>query len=163
MIRSALRTSFAMLALLALATACSSGPPKPTVGGRGTIDSGRIVGMFETEAAPSRSTGIGKTVGAVGGLLAGVAIGSNEAGRIVGGVFGMLIGSMLGNAAEEALQGGGKKVTEFTVELDDGRTIVVVGDNERKFEVGDRVDVIDNGSGSRLERSTAPPKPARAT
>jgi outer membrane lipoprotein SlyB len=88
-----------------------------------------------------------------------VVISDNGTGKFLGAIIGAVVGSTFGSGNGStlmALGGGvggyyaGKEVgkangNELTVELDDGRTVVVVVKGN-KFKTGDRVEIIKDGN-----------------
>ncbi|MDQ7045132.1 MAG: hypothetical protein Q9M32_04380 [Sulfurimonas sp.] len=86
-------------------------------------------------------TGTGKSTGAVIGSVAGSAAGYNSGNwlvsmgaAVIGGLAGAAVGSEVGKADG----------SELTVELDDGRRIIIVVKRDDLF-AGDRVEIIKNG------------------
>jgi len=94
-------------------------------------------------------TPIGSGAGAIVGGIAGSTVGGKTTGKVMA-VIGAVAGGIAGAAIEEGVtrtQG-----VEFTLRMEDGRTIAIVqalSPNER-FSVGDRVRVIYSGSNTRV-------------
>lgn len=90
-------------------------------------------------------------------------------GPVIGGVAGGVIGSLfgrgsgrtlatLGGAAAGALAGAGVEsqarrfsADEITVNLDSGKSVVVVQSQDDVFNVGDRVRIVYSGSNARVQ------------
>ena len=91
-----------------------------------------------TIADDGKGTAIG---GMIGGVL-GSAAGSNSSNRFTA-PLGMIGGALLGGAAGSEIMK--KQGTELSVELDDGRTIVIVVERS-DIVAGDRIEIIKNGN-----------------
>ncbi len=124
----------------------------------GIVQTGRIIAV---ENVPISGTTSG--IGAIGGGVAGGAIGASiprgTTGSILAGVGGAIIGSIAGNAIEEGITRG--KGTRFHVQLDSGPVINVVQTNEANLQTGDRVTVMEGGGKTRLAREGSAPPPKR--
>jgi outer membrane lipoprotein SlyB len=96
----------------------------------------------------------GNTAGTLVGGLAGGALGSNIGGgrtaNTAGAIGGALLGGAVGSHAQQSMQS--RNGIEITVRLDQGGSVAVVQEvsaNER-FNVGDRVRVLSDGSRTRV-------------
>ena len=122
----------------------------------GVVQAGRIIAV---EDVPISGTTSG--IGAIGGGVAGGAIGASiprgTTGSILAGVGGAIIGSIAGNAIEEGITKG--RGTRFHVQLDSGPVINVVQTNEANLQTGDRVTVMEGGGKTRLAREGSAPPP----
>ncbi len=86
-----------------------------------------------------KDDGSGRFLGALVGAVLGSTMGGGEGKRLTvvgGGILGGVIGSEAGKANAE----------ELTVELDSGRTVVVVVKGDSDFLVGDRVRIVKDGN-----------------
>ncbi|HHO68981.1 MAG TPA: hypothetical protein ENK12_08120 [Gammaproteobacteria bacterium] len=94
-------------------------------------------------------TPIGSGAGAIAGGIAGSSVGGDTTGKVMA-VIGAVVGGLAGAAIEEGVTR--TRGVEFTLRMDDGRTIAIVQElspNE-KFAVGDRVRVISSGRNIRV-------------
>ena len=74
-------------------------------------------------------------------------------GAVVGGVAAGPVGAAAGGVAGRAISGGNTNAVEFTVRLDNGRTIAVVQPGSvGDYRVGDRVRVTNDGTTTRVAR-----------
>lgn len=105
---------------------------------KGVIESVRVVALEGTKS------GAGTLAGAAVGGVAGSGVGGGK-GQIIGAVIGAVAGGLAGSALEEGVTK--KQALEITVDLDGGKSIVVVQEGEPgQFRAGDRVRVL-KGSG----------------
>ena len=105
-----------------------------------TVIKGTVVRSgLATIADDGKGTAIGGMVGSVLGSL----VGSNRYTSSLGMIGGAILGGVTGN---EVMQ---KKVTELTVELDEGEIIVILVERD-DIVVGNRIEIIQNGN--RVER-----------
>jgi outer membrane lipoprotein SlyB len=122
----------------------------------GSVQAGRIIAVEDVPVSGSTSG-----IGAIGGGVAGGAIGASavrgSTGSILAGVAGAIIGSIAGNAIEEGITKG--RGTRFHVQMDNGEVINVVQTNEANLQTGDRVIVLEGGGKTRLARETGSPPP----
>ena len=108
----------------------------------GRVESVRPVTLEGTKS------GVGAVSGAVVGGIAGSEIGGGK-GSAVGAVVGAVAGGVGGAAAEKALTK--KAGLEITVRLDNGRLLAIVQeDTGERFNVGDRVRVLERGGEARV-------------
>jgi outer membrane lipoprotein SlyB len=95
-------------------------------------------------------SGIGTAAGGIIGGVAGSTVGGGK-GRTLAALGGAIGGALVGNVAEE-------KITNFdgleiTVELDSGKVLAVVQENDVLFAMGDRVRVLTGRDGTtRVEK-----------
>jgi len=107
----------------------------------GTVEHLRAVRIEGTRS------NIGTGAGAVVGGIAGSSVGGGK-GKTLATVAGVIAGGLAGAATEElATRQDG---LEITVNLDNGRTIIVVQGSDTPFQIGDRVRVITGASGLRI-------------
>jgi outer membrane lipoprotein SlyB len=108
----------------------------------GVVENVRAVQLEGTKS------GIGTVGGAAVGGIAGSTIGSGK-GSAIAAVLGAVAGGVAGAAAEEAVtkQPG----LEITVRLENGRTLAITqADDGEKFNVGDRVRILESGGQARV-------------
>ena len=111
---------------------------------KGVVESVRIVNVEGTK------TGVGGLSGAAVGGIAGSNIGGGK-GQIVGAIIGAVAGGLAGGALEESATR--KQSLEITVDLDGGKTVVIVQDAQPgEFRAGDRVRVVSGGGDTRVTR-----------
>ncbi len=107
------------------------------------VYTGTVLNVAQVTIEPE-TTGGGAAVGGIAGGVAGSTVGSGS-GRTLATLGGALAGSAIGSRAEQ--QTRTKAGLELEVELDDGRIIVVVQEEDDVFVVGDRVRVIVDSRG----------------
>lgn len=90
-------------------------------------------------------TGIGAAAGGVLGGVVGSTIGSGH-GTTLATAGGAAAGAAIGSAGERAR--GTRPAWEIEVELEDGRVVVIVQEQDDVFAVGDHVRVIEGRDGS---------------
>ncbi len=105
---------------------------------------GTIIELREVTIEGSNS-GAGAVIGGVAGGLVGSTIGSGR-GRTLATVGGALAGLAAGSAVEKGART--KPATEFTIELDSGRMMAVVQEQDGYYRVGDRVRLLQAGDGT---------------
>jgi outer membrane lipoprotein SlyB len=143
---NALKIGFiaAMLGAGALLSGCVSSNDSGTysrsqVGQVNQVDTGMIVSVRQVKIEGTRS-GVGTGAGAIAGAAGGSQIGGGTASNVAGGVAGAVIGGLIGAAIEE----GATRSTgfEYTIRLDDGRTITIVQGKDVVIAPGTRVQVL---------------------
>jgi outer membrane lipoprotein SlyB len=131
--------------------------PAPGVSG----DAGRVVSIREVGlAGGGGGGGIGGNGPLLGGILgagAGATIGAITSqtlgGGIVGAVIGLVGGAIAGSIASGNYGSGGPgggyggRGIEVTVQRDDGQQITVAQRDDGDIQLGDRVQVVQNGRG----------------
>ncbi|MGE5471904.1 MAG: glycine zipper 2TM domain-containing protein [Bacteroidota bacterium] len=111
---------------------------------KGVVESVRVVALEGTKSQ------VGTAAGAVVGGVAGSTVGRGK-GSIIAAVVGAVAGGVAGNAIEEGVTK--KQALEITVDLDGGRSIVVVQEGlPDEFRAGDRVRVVSGGGDTRVTR-----------
>ena len=96
----------------------------------------------------NNASGVGAIGGAVAGGVAGSTVGGGR-GRTLATLGGALAGAAAGHAIENRINT--RNALEITVRLDNGQilsTVQELGDEERSFNVGDRVRVLRGSDGS---------------
>ena len=132
----------------------------PIFAGCGTSQSSRVYSSSQAQRSLSvyygtiielrqvtiqnQTSGGGAILGGVAGGVLGSTIGSGS-GRTLATVGGALAGMAAGNAIEQ--QTGTKPAIEFTIELDNGRTMAVVQEDGAYYRVGDRVRLLQSDDG----------------
>lgn len=140
----------AVISLAVLSAACRSVGP----GGRtyATRDALRPLEVYrgtvtnvDDVTIEADETGIGAVAGGVVGGIVGDTIGRGRGRRLArtGGVLG---GAAAGSAVERAR--GTLEGVELEVELDNGRTLVIVQIRDDVYAVGDRVRVLEAADGT---------------
>ena len=143
----------------------ASGPPPgaPTqvaystpVGGPGRVVSIREVGLAGGGGGPGG--GNGALMGGLLGAGAGATIGAITSNSVGGGVVGLLLGAVGGAIAGTIADGqrsGGRGI-EVTVQRDDGQSVTVAQRDDGDVQLGDRVQVVQDGRGvARVVRDTS--------
>lgn len=155
-----LSNSFLLLALVMLA-GCASDPERDVrtydrdrVGAVQEVESGRIVSLTPVDIEGVEDTSkIGTVLGAVAGGLAGRQVGGGS-GRDIMTVIGAAAGGYAGSRAgdDEARSDG----VQIGLEMDDGRQISIIQelDENERFEVGERVNVVFNGDRAEVTHDT---------
>ena len=152
---------FAVISLigsLLFAHGCSSNKqasryPTAAAGIAHTLETGSIVNARRI-VIDGESTNMGVYGGVVAGGALGTALGGEVGGTglsaAVGGVGGTIAGMVLGPKLEKKMNS--KPGDELTIEMDDGRMIVVIQEvREPEFYPGERVRVhLDNHGNSRV-------------
>lgn len=105
----------------------------------GTVEAVRNVVIEGTK------TPIGTVAGGVAGGVIGSTVGSGS-GRTVATVIGALAGAAVGTAAEEGITR--KPALEIVVRKDNGRTLVIVQEDDVAVFAGDRVRIITAADGT---------------
>ena len=92
---------------------------------------------------------IGGTAGAVGGANTG-----NGRGSVAASILGGVLGGMAGDALQNS---GTHPGVEIWVRLDDGKSVVARQSQDRNnvFRIGDRVRVVHDRNGTRIEHLAA--------
>jgi len=108
---------------------------------------GKIVNI-RSATIKARNSGLGTILGGVAGGVAGSTIG-HGAGSTLAAVGGALAGAAAGTAIED--QAGTKAAWEFTIQLDDGRVLAVVQEQDPEssaMRIGDRVELLEGPDGT---------------
>jgi len=142
----------------------ASGPPPGTptqvaystpVGGQGRVVSIREVGLA---GAGGGGSGNGALMGGLLGAGAGATIGAITSNSVGGGVVGLLLGAVGGAIAGTIADGqrsGGRGI-EVTVQRDDGQSVTVAQRDDGDVQLGDRVQIVQDGRGTaRVVRDTS--------
>ncbi len=135
--------------LLLLVSGCASGGGYATVsnktaGTAQTLDMGTVIATRHVKIEGQSSN-----LGLYGGGIMGSAVGSTVgrgSGAVLASAGGAVVGAVVGQKIEKALTA--QIAQEMTIELDDGRTLVVVQKlQEPEFYSGDRVSVLETRTG----------------
>ena len=105
---------------------------------------GTIIELREVTIAKA-NTGAGAVLGGIAGGVAGSTIGSGS-GRTLAALGGALAGAVAGSAIESG--SGTKAGMELTIELDNGRLMAVVQEQDGYYRVGDRVRLLQSSDGT---------------
>ncbi len=105
---------------------------------------GTIIELQEVTIEGS-SSGAGSVIGGIAGGVAGSTIGHGR-GSTLASVAGALVGAIAGSAIEK--ESGTKAALEFTIELDSGRLIAIVQEDDGYYRVGDRVRLLQSNDGT---------------
>lgn len=107
------------------------------------VYTGTVLNVEKVTIEPEE-TGGGSAVGAIAGGVAGSTAGSGR-GSTLAAVGGSLLGAAVGSKAEQNMRT--KAALELEVELDDGRIMVIVQEEDDVFLVGDRVRIVVDSRG----------------
>jgi len=137
-----------VVALVAVMTACAHDPGTPVYGRRDvqkawSVREGTVGDVREVEIE-GRRTMVGRIGGGLIGYELGRSIGGGSGSRIAGAA-GAVAGAVAGEAAEEAMTR--ERGFEILVELEDGRSLVIVQPADQIFAVGEKVRVYTRGNG----------------
>lgn len=144
------RTAALAAGLAAILAAGCSLPPSGSTYSRSEVRQvwnvayGRVVAIGEA-TIEGRRTPLGRVGGGLIGYEVGRTVGSGTGSRVAGAV-GAVAGAVAGEAVEE--QATRQRGLEITVELDGGRTVMVVQAADQAFAVGERVRVYTRGDGA---------------
>ena len=105
---------------------------------------GEVVSVDDAVIEGSRSA-LGRIGGGYVGYEAGRTVGGGS-GRRIAGAAGAVAGAIAGSAIEE--RATREEAWQFTVELEDGRTISIVQARDQSFAVGERVRVYTRRDGA---------------
>lgn len=138
-----------VLAAVALAAGCAA-PQSGNVYSRAEVRRAWNVGFGEVVAIDQvtiegRRSAIGQVGGGFIGYEVGRSIGGGS-GSEIAGAAGAVAGAIAGEAVEE--QATRQRGLQITVDLDGGRTLMVVQAADQAFAVGERVRVFTRGDGA---------------
>ncbi|HDS16803.1 MAG TPA: glycine zipper 2TM domain-containing protein [Proteobacteria bacterium] len=91
------------------------------------------------------NSGAGGVLGGITGGIAGSTIGSGR-GRVLATLGGALAGAAAGTLLEQ--ESTTKAALEFTIELDNGRLLAIVQENDGHYRVGDRIRLLESENGT---------------
>jgi outer membrane lipoprotein SlyB len=133
-----------LIALSAALSGCASSTAGDTysrsqVGQVNQAQMGTVVSVRQVKIEGTKS-GVGTAAGAIVGGVAGSQVGGGRAENVIVGVAGAVVGGLVGAAAEEGLTRD--TGFEYTVRLDDGRTVTIVQAGTAPIASGTRVQVI---------------------
>jgi outer membrane lipoprotein SlyB len=123
-----------------------------------SMGSGRVVSINETQLAGSGGGGSGMSngtmsgglIGGAGGAALGAVVGHGGVGGILlGGLLGAVGGAVAGNIYDGHRSGGGSggRGIEVTVQREDGATMKVAQRDDGDIQLGDRVQIVQDGRG----------------
>jgi len=140
-----------VLLLAGCATPGNNTVDRTDVGQINEVEYGEVVAVRPVTIDGSR-TGVGTVAGAIIGGAAGSEVGGDGTTNLIVGVVGAVIGGIIGNEVErEVTKGEG---FEYTIRLDNGRTITVVQAGRQMLYPGDRVEIVYGGRRVRINRVT---------
>lgn len=131
----------------------SAGLPRGEAGDRGRAMSIEQLDSGGGTAGNAPMTG-GLLGGLLGNILGSIVGGGSGAGGLIGMALGAIGGAIVGTVVEKS--GGGPKV-EITVEKADGQQVVVTQSDDGSIELGDRVQIVSDGTGVKAVPDTSPP------
>jgi outer membrane lipoprotein SlyB len=129
------------------ATASSYGTPVPG-------EAGRVVGINDVSlrGGSGSSSGNGPMIGGLLGGLGGMAIGASGGrgigGGLIGGVIGAVAGGIGGVLFDRSGMGSGGRGIEVTIQKDNGQTVTVAQRDDGDVQLGDRVQIVQDRSGT---------------
>jgi outer membrane lipoprotein SlyB len=134
--------------MLILVSGCASGGyetvPNGTAGTTQTIDLGTVIST-RTVKIEGESSNLGLYGGGIMGSAVGSTVGRGS-GSVLASAGGAVVGAVVGQKVEKALTA--EMAQEMTIELDDGRTVVVAQKlQDPEFHSGDRVSVLETRGG----------------
>lgn len=126
--------------------------PRSQAGQLQTAEIGTVTSAREVNIEGERSQ-LGLIGGAATGAAAAKPAPGSGRGAAVAQAGGAVVGAIAGQAVEEVATR--KVAQEITVQLDDGRTVVVTQEvSDGLFRDGDRVHVLHGGGGARITLAT---------
>lgn len=105
---------------------------------------GTILSVDSVQIEGTQS-GAGTVGGSVGGGFAGSTVGRGG-GSVLASVAGAIAGGVAGAVTEEKVTR--REGLEMTVQLDNGRTMVIVQEADEKYEVGEKVRILTGSDGT---------------
>jgi outer membrane lipoprotein SlyB len=118
-------------------------------GGTPTGEAGRVVAINDTSIGGGGGSGNGPMVGGLLGGLGGIAIGASGGrglgGGLIGGVLGAVAGGIGGAIFDRQMPGRG---IEVVVQKDNGQTVTVAQRDDGDVQLGDRVQIVQDRSGT---------------
>ena len=135
----------------------SQAPPNsPAVGATGRVVSINEVALRGAGGPPRVGHGTmqGGLLGGVGGSIVGAAISNTVGGSLIGLVLGAVGGAIAGTIAESG--GNSGPGIEVTVQTDAGQTVTVAQRDDGDVQLGDRVQIVQDGRGvAKVMRDTS--------
>jgi outer membrane lipoprotein SlyB len=126
------------------------------VGGSGRVVSIREVGLAGGGGVTNSGNGalmgglIGGSIGATLGAITSQTVGGGVVGLVLGAVGGAIAGTIAGG------QRSGGPGIEVTVQRDDGQSVTVAQRDDGDVQLGDRVQIVQDGRGvARVVRDTS--------
>jgi outer membrane lipoprotein SlyB len=124
-----------------------------------SLGSGRVVSINEVALrGAGGGSGRGPLMGGLIGAAGGAAIGAGTSGTLGGGLVGALLGAVGGAIAGSIFDGqrGAGRGIEVTVQKDDGQSISVAQQDDGDVQLGDRVQIVQDGRGvAKVVRDTS--------
>ncbi len=126
--------------------------------GAGRVVSIRDVGLAGSGGSYGNGSGNGALMGGIIGGGVGATIGAITSNTVGGGLVGLLLGTVGGAIAgtiADGQQGGGRGI-EVTVQRDDGQSVTVAQRDDGDVQLGDRVQIVQDGRGvAKVVRDTS--------
>jgi outer membrane lipoprotein SlyB len=91
---------------------------------------------------------IGGLLGGLGGIAIGASGGRGIGGGLIGGVIGAVAGGIGGVIFDRSGMGSGGRGIEVTVQKDNGQTVTVAQRDDGDVQLGDRVQIVQDRSGT---------------
>jgi outer membrane lipoprotein SlyB len=117
--------------------------------GTPTGEAGRVVAINDVSLRGGGGSGNGPMVGGLLGGLGGIAIGASGGrgigGGLIGGVLGAVAGGIAGTIFDRQSPGRG---IEVVVQKDNGQTVTVAQKDDGDVQLGDRVQIVQDRSGT---------------
>ncbi|AJI72511.1 hypothetical protein [Francisella tularensis] len=139
-----------LLSLCFLLTNCTNSAPSysaNSVGQISQVEQGQIIDIQQVNIKGSDNIGarVGGLAGGLGGALAGS---GNIFTSIAGSIGGAIVGGIAGGATEDAITSS--KGYQFTLKLDNGKTIAILQEDKHDLNIGDRVTIYMSGNNTRI-------------
>lgn len=139
-----------ILSLCVFLTNCASSGPtysSSAVGQVSQVAQGKIIDIQQVNVKGSENIGsrVGGLAGGLGGALAGS---GNMLTSIAGSIGGALVGGVAGGATEKAITSS--KAYQFAIELNNGKTIAVLQQDDNDIKIGDKVKIFVSGNNTRI-------------
>ncbi|AJI46015.1 hypothetical protein IBE11_06800 [Francisella tularensis subsp. novicida] len=139
-----------LLLLCFLLTNCTNSAPSysaNSVGQISQVEQGQIIDIQQVNIKGSDNIGarVGGLAGGLGGALAGS---GNIFTSIAGSIGGAIVGGIAGGATEDAITSS--KGYQFTLKLDNGKTIAILQEDKHDLNIGDRVTIYMSGNNTRI-------------
>ncbi|MEO8418690.1 MAG: glycine zipper 2TM domain-containing protein [Methylophilaceae bacterium] len=111
-----------------------------------TVRTGVVESVRQVKLEGTKSP-VGTVAGGVVGGVAGSTVGGGK-GQAIATVLGAVVGGLAGSAAEEGLTR--KDGIEITVKLDSGSMLAIVQEADERFNLGERVRVLESRGVTRV-------------
>lgn len=144
------KTFFLFFLIAALLTSCASDNPSYSANSIGQVSDvvqGKIIDIQKVNVKGENNVGarVGGMAGGLGGALAGS---GNILTSIAGSIGGAIVGGVAGGATEKAITSS--TAFQFVIQLDSGKSIAVLQENNKGLNVGDEVTIFKSGNNTRI-------------